>query len=162
MALFRTRTAVGAGVLATLILVLAFGNQAFTEWVINHANRQTVWGWFLHMLSWPAWAFGPADDSGAAARELLARDLRALLLLVFVALVLGVAAKSIGAGSAAFIVGWAALVFASALAAFATAFITADASLLGAFGAAAGGSAYGLFVGWIAGIAVAGSKTTAA
>jgi hypothetical protein len=47
---------------------------------------------------------------------------------------------------------------ASALAALATAFITSHASWLAAFGDASSGSAYGLFIGWIVGIAVAGAK----
>ncbi len=54
-------------------------------------------------------------------------------------------------------VGWGALILGSALAAFVSAFVTADASLLGAFDAAAAGSGYGLFAGWIVGIAVTSS-----
>ena len=47
------------------------------------------------------------------------------------------------------------------LAAFITAFIVSNPTLLGAFGAAAQGSAYGLFVGWIVGIATASGKKVA-
>jgi hypothetical protein len=141
----------------TVILVLVFGNQAFTEWVFRHTNASTVWGWFLRILTWPAWAFGPRDSSTAATRDLLAQDLRAILLIVFVALVLGVSAKS-ATGGGAFVLGWASLIFGSALAAFLTAFIASSSTWLGAFGAAAAGSAYGLFVGWIVGAAVAGAK----
>jgi hypothetical protein len=155
----KARTATGAGVLATLILVLAFGNQAFTEWVTRHTDSGTVWGWFLRVLSWPNWAFGPRDNSGAAARDLLAQDLKAILLVVFVAVILSISARSLVGGGGAFILGWASLVFASALAAFATAFIASHASWLGAFQSAAAGSAYGLFVGWLVGIAVAGGKS---
>jgi hypothetical protein len=140
-----------------LILVLAFGNQAFTEWVQRHTNGNTVWGWFLRVLSWPSWAFGPENDSASATRDLLAHDLRALLLLVFVAVVLALSAKS-AVGGAAFILGWAALILGSALAAFLTLFITTNATLLGAFSSAAAGSAYGLFAGWIVGIAVAAGR----
>jgi hypothetical protein len=158
MAIFgRAKTATGAGVVATLILVLAFGNQAFTEWVQRHTNPGTVWGWFLRVLSWPSWTLGPADDTNAATREFISHDLRALLLLVFVAAVLAVSAKS-AVGGAAFVLGWAALIFGSALAAFLTLFITASPSLLGAFNAAASGSTYGLFAGWIVGIAVAAGR----
>jgi hypothetical protein len=154
----KARTATGAGVLATLILVLAFGNQAFTEWVTRHTDAGTVWGWFLRLLSWPNWAFGPRDDSGGAARDLLAQDLRAVLLIVFVAVILSISAKSLTGGGGAFILGWAALVFGSALAALGTAFIASHATWLGAFQAAGQGSTYGLFVGWLVGIAVAGGK----
>ncbi len=156
----KARTATGAGVIATLILVLAFGNQAFTEWVTRHTNGNTVWGWFLRVLSWPAWAFGPSDDSSSATRDLLAQDLRALLLVVFVAALLGIAAKSLTGGGGAFLLGWAALVFASALAAFITTFITSHATLLGAFQTAAIASAYGLFAGWLVGVATAGGKAS--
>jgi hypothetical protein len=153
----KARTATGAGVIATVILVAVFGNQAFTEWVTRHTDGGTVWGWFLRILSWPAWAFGPRDNSSAAARDLLSQDLRAILLIVFVALVLGVSAKS-ATGGGAFVLGWASLIFGSALAAFLTTFIQAGSTWLGAFASAAGGSAYGLFVGWIVGIAVAAGR----
>lgn len=153
----RARTAPAAGVLATLLLVLIFGNQAFTEWVTRHTHADTVWGWFLRVLSWPTWAFGPSDGSSAAMRTLLAHDLRALLLVVFVGAILAVSAKSVTGGLGGFVLGWASLVFASALAAFVTAFITSHTSWLGAFADASAGSAYGLFVGWLVGIAVAGA-----
>jgi hypothetical protein len=153
----KARTATGAGVIITVILVAVFGNQAFTEWVTRHTNGATAWGWFLRILSWPAWALGPVDNSSAAMRNLLAEDLRAILLIVFVALVLGISAKS-ATGGGAFVLGWAALIFGSALAAFLTAFIAANASLLGAFAAAAAASAYGLFAGWIVGAGVAAGR----
>jgi hypothetical protein len=153
----KARTATGAGVIITVILVAVFGNQAFTEWVTRHTNGATVWGWFLRILSWPAWALGPTDSSSASMRNLLAADLRAILLIVFVALVLGISAKS-ATGGGAFILGWAALIFGAALAAFLTAFIAANASLLGAFAAAAAASAYGLFAGWIVGAGVAAGR----
>ena len=143
------RTATSTGMLAALILVLAFGNQAFTEWVPRHTHPGTVWHWFLTTLAWPSWAIG-------SARGVLAHDLRAVLLLGFVAVVLLTAARQ-SIGAAAFVVGWGALILGSALAAFVSAFVTADASLLGAFDAAAAGSGYGLFTGWIVGIAVTSS-----
>ena len=154
----KTRTLTGAGVLATAVLVLAFGNQAVTEWVARHTHADNVWGWFLRQLTWPAWAFGPRNNSTAAMRDLLAQDLRALFLIVFVAIILALVAKSVSGGAGGFVIGWAALIFGSALAAFITAFIIANPTLLGAFGAAASASAYGLFVGWIVGIATATAK----
>jgi hypothetical protein len=159
MALFgRARTATGAGVIATLILVLAFGNQAFTEWAARHTKSGTVWGWFLGVLSWPSWAFGPRDSSAAAMRDLLSRDLRAILLVVFVALVLSLAGKAVAGGAGGFILGWSALIFGSALAAFVTAFISSHATWLGAFQSAQNGSGYGLFVGWLVGFAVGAAR----
>src|SRR5438552_10247513 len=132
--------------LAALVLVLAFGNQAFTEWVPRHTRPGTVWHWFLSTLGWPSWTVG-------GGRDVLAHDLRAVLLLGFVAVVLLLAARQ-STGAAALVVGWGALVLGSALAAFVSAFVTADASLLGAIAAASAGSAYGLFTGWIVGVAV--------
>jgi hypothetical protein len=152
----RARTATGAGVLATALLVLLFGNQAFTEWVVRHTDANTVWGWFLRTLSWPAWTV----RSTIPIRDLVAQDLRAILLVVFVALVLGFSARSVTGG--AFLLGWASLIFGSALAAFVTAFLTSHSSWLGAFEAAGDGSNYGLFVGWIVGFAVAGAKARVA
>ena len=154
----KTRTVTGAGVIATAALVLLFGNQAVAEWIPRHTSEDTVWGWFLRTLSWPAWAFGPRDDSAAATRELLANDLRALFLIALVAAILGMVAKSITGGGGAFFLGWAAVVFASALAALLTHFILVNSTFLGAMAAAAAGSGYGLFVGWIVGIATATAK----
>ena len=154
----RTRTV--SGVIATAALVLLFGNQAVTEWVANHypdANS-SVWSWFLHQLTWPAWAFGPRNDSAGAGRQVLADDLRALLLIAFVAALLAMVASSVNSGAGGFIVGWASLIFGSALAAFLTAFILSNPTFLNALQQAGTASAYGLFVGWIVGIATAGKK----
>ncbi len=153
----RARTATGAGVIATVLLVLAFGNQAFTEWVGRHTDGNTVWGWFLRTLAWPAWTV----RSTAPVRDLLAQDLRAVLLVVFVAVVLGFSSRAV-TGTGGFLLGWASLIFGSALAAFVTAFVASHSSWLGAFEAAGDGSKYGLFVGWLVGIAVAGAKSRVA
>jgi len=152
----RTRTV--SGVITTAVLVLLFGNQAVTEWVSRHTKADTLWGWFLRWLSWPAWAFGPRDDSAGAGRAVLADDLKALLLIAFVAAILAMAAGSVTGGAGGFLIGWASLIFASALAAFLTAFILSSPTLLDALNRAAAGSAYGLFVGWIVGITTAGAK----
>ena len=155
MALFgRARTATGAGVIATLVLILVFGNEIYTEWVQRHADVNTVWGYFLRILAWPAWSITYSDS----LRNLLARDIRAMLLLLFVALVLAVAGAAAVSGGARFVIGWASLVFGSALAALVTTFINSSPTWLGALGAATQGSAYGLWVGWIVGIAVATAK----
>lgn len=155
----KPRTVAAGGTLATAALVLLFGNQPFTEWVGNHTSASGgAWDWFLRILTWPRWAVGPWDGSSAAIRQLLADDLRAILLIVFVAIILGLVAKSVAGGAAGFFMGWAGLVFASALAAFLTAFIISNPSLVNAFQTAAAGSAYGLFVGWIVGAVTAGAK----
>jgi hypothetical protein len=155
----RTRTV--SGVITTAALVLLFGNQAVTEWVARHTDPGSVWGWFLRQLTWPAWAFGPRDDSAGAGRAVLADDLKALLLIAFVAAILAMVASSISGGSGGFILGWASLIFASALAAFLTAFIISSPTFIGALERAAAGSTYGLFVGWIVGITTAGGKKQA-
>jgi hypothetical protein len=152
MALFgRARTATGAGVVATLVLVLVFGNEAYTEWAARHASENSVWNFFLRELGWPSWVVTSSDS----IRDLIARDLRALLLLLFVALILSIAGAGAVSGGARFVLGWSSLVFGSALAALLTSFINANASWLGALTAASDGSRYGLWVGWIIGIAVA-------
>ncbi|NUT37899.1 MAG: hypothetical protein HOV79_33040 [Hamadaea sp.] len=153
----RTRTVAGAGTIGTAVLVLLFGSQPVVEWVNRHTQPDEALGWFLRVLTWPRWAFGPVDGSAGAMRRLLADDLRALLIILFVALILAVGAKS-AAGVSAFILGWAALIFAAALAAFVTAFILSDPTLLNALQLAAAGSAYGLFAGWIVGAITATGK----
>ena len=146
MAVFsRARTSTGAGTLAILVLVLAFGNQAYTEWAARHAQGQTAWDLFLRTLAWPSWSISSGNN-------VFARDLRALLLIVFVAALIGMAAGAVTGGIASFFLGWFAIILGAALAALLTAFLTADASLYGGFLAAEAAAAYGLFVGWIVGI----------
>jgi hypothetical protein len=154
----KNRTVAGAGTLGAALLVLIFGSQPVAEWVDRHTNPGKAWGWFLRVLTWPRWAVGPDDNSSAAMRKLLSQDLRAVLLILFVALILAVVAKGVTGGGAAFILGWAALIFGAALAAFLTAFILASPSLLNALGLAAAASAFGLFAGWIVGIITATGK----
>jgi len=153
----RTRTVAGAGTIGTALLVLLFGSQPIVEWVSKHTQSDEALGWFLRVLTWPRWALGPVDGSAGSMRRLLADDLRALLLILFVALILAVGAKS-ASGVSAFILGWAAVIFAAALAAFVTAFILANPTLLNALQLAAAGSAYGLFAGWIVGAITATGK----
>jgi hypothetical protein len=73
-------------------------------------------------------------------------------------LVLSLAGKALTGGGGAFLLGWAALIFASALAGFITAWVAQDASFIGSLAAAQDGSGYGLFVGWIVGIATMSAK----
>jgi hypothetical protein len=147
----KTRTVAGAGTIAIAVLVLIFGSQPVVEWVNRHTKATSVPGWFLRVLAWPRWAFGPDDNSNAAMRRLLSEDIRALLLIALVAVLLAAAAKSVTGGFGAFLLGWGVVMLAAALAAFLTGFILADPSFLGALELAAQGSRYGLFAGWIVG-----------
>ena len=55
-----------------------------------------------------------------------------------------------------FFAGWASYIFAGAFAALITTLIKSNPSLVGAFQAAGDGAEYGLFTGWIIGIATLG------
>jgi hypothetical protein len=147
-----TRTSTGAGVIAILLLVLAFGNQAYVEWASRHAQGANAWDLFLRTLAWPRWY---VTSGGEASRNVIAYDIRALLLIVFVAALLGMMASHTVGGLGAFAVGWFAVIISAAVAALLTAFITTDTSLYNALGSAADASTYGLFVGWIVGIMAA-------
>jgi hypothetical protein len=155
----RARTSTGAGVIAILILVLAFGNQAYVEWAAKHAQGANAWDLLLRTLAWPRWF---VTSGGNASRDVIAFDLRALLLVVFVAALLGMAGASVVGGWGAFILGWFSVIFGAALAALITAFITTNSSMFNALNSAAAASIYGLFVGWIVGIAAAATRGQAA
>jgi hypothetical protein len=154
--LTRYKNAVGAGTLAALLLVLVFGSPWYADWARDHANARTAGGWFLRLLAWPAWSFN-SDDT---VQEAASIALKAILLILFTAVFLYMLpgsqlARARGTLSQ-FFAGWAAYVFAGGIAALLTTLIKANPSLLGAFQAAGGGATYGLFVGWIVGIATLG------
>jgi hypothetical protein len=136
------------GAFVAFILVLIFGSPWYRDWV-DDANR----GIFLETLAWPAWWI----DDDVPLRDLLAASLKAILLVVFtfgfITLMAGSQLARARGGISAFLAGWAAYIFAAALAAFVTAFIVSDPSPGGAVIAATGGSSYGLIVGWIVGLA---------
>jgi hypothetical protein len=157
--LTRARTSTGAGVIATLVLVLAFGNQAFVEWVGSHAQGANAWDLLLRTLAWPKWFI---TSGGTASRDVVAYDIRALLLIVLVAVILGMAGANVVGGMGGFILGWFSVIVGAGVAALLTAFLTTDASLYNALQAAAAASIYGLFVGWIVGIAAAVRRPAAA
>lgn len=144
----RYRTATGAGTLVAFLLVLIFGSPWYVDWV-QSGDR----GLFLETLAWPSWNF----NTDQSVRELLAADLKAILLVAFTALFLtllvGAQLASARGTISAILTGWAAYMFAAALAALITAFLLANASVATAVVAAAGGAGYGLIVGWIVGIA---------
>jgi hypothetical protein len=118
------------------------------DWV-NRGN----YGLLLETLAWPRWTF----DTSMAVRDLIAADLRAILLVVFTAVFLTLMAGSQLSRArgtvAAILIGWAAYMFAAALAAFITAFLATHATLGNAVVAATVGTSYALIVGWIVGLA---------
>jgi hypothetical protein len=152
----RYRTATGTGVLTAVILVLAFGNSAYVEWVRANTNEGTAGGWFLRLLAWPAWRF----DSDEPVRDLIAADIKAILLILlaglFLAAMTGSQLSRARGTVSQLLAGWSAYIFAAALAGLLAAFIQSNPSVLSAFQAAGSGAIYGLFVGWIVGLAVLG------
>jgi hypothetical protein len=154
----RARTSTGAGVIAMLLLVLGFGNQAYTDWAAKHAQGANAWDLLLRTLAWPKWF---VTSGGTASRDVIAYDIRALLLIVFVAAILGMAGATVVGASGAFVLGWFSVILGAAVAALLTAFITTDATLYNALNSAAAASIYGLFVGWIIGIAAAMTRRPA-
>jgi hypothetical protein len=154
----RVRTATGTAVIAALILVLAFGNPAYVDWANKNTSPNDAWGFFLRTLAWPNWSF----NSKQSVQTLLAQDVKAILLIiltgVFVTLLAGSQLSRARGSFSQFLAGWAGYIFAAAVAGFLAAFIQVNASVLGAFTWAAGGAVYGLFVGWIIGLATFGAR----
>ena len=149
----RYRTATGAGTVVAFLLVLIFGSPWYADWV-KRGNR----GLFLETLAWPAWSF----RTDVAVRDLLVADVKAILLIVFAALfmslMVGAQAAAARGSIAAVFTGWAAFMFAAALAALLTAFLQAGASVTAAVLSAASGASYALIVGWIVGIATMAAR----
>ncbi|MCA2215880.1 hypothetical protein [Jidongwangia harbinensis] len=154
----RYKTAPGAGTLAALILVLVFGSPWYVDWVNDNTNPATAGGWWFRLLSWPRWRI----DSDDSLREILVTDLRAILVVLLTAVFLFLLpgsqlARARGTVSQ-FFAGWSAYVFACGFAALLTTLFLANPSLLGAFQSAGAGATYGLFVGWIIGLATLGGR----
>jgi hypothetical protein len=155
----RSRTAPKIGTLVAFILVLLFGSPIYTDWALEHTSASTAGGWWLRVLAWPHWWFTDTEDS---IETVFSADLRAILvvLLTFVFLYLlpgSQLARARGSVSQ-FFAGWAAYVFAGGFAGLLTTVFWHDPSLYGAFGAAGDGATYGLFVGWIIGLATLGAQ----
>jgi hypothetical protein len=148
----------GVGTLVAFLLVLIFGSPIFVDWVNGNTRADTAGGLFLRTLAWPAWSF----DSDIPVRDLLAQDLKAILVVVFTALLLKVLAGaelSRARGTLAdFVTGWSAYIFAGALAGFLAALFSADAPLFNAIQWALNGAGYGLVTGWIVAAAQMGSR----
>jgi hypothetical protein len=152
----RYKSAPGAGTLAALILVLVFGSPWYADWANDNTNPNTAGGWWLRLLAWPRWTFNSNDS----LREIIVGDLKAILLVVLTLLFLYLLpgsqlARARGTISQ-FFAGWASYIFAGGFAALFTTLFLANPSLLGAFQAAGNGASYGLFVGWIVGLATLG------
>jgi hypothetical protein len=152
----RYKSATGSGTIAALVLVLVFGSPWYRDWVNDNYTDQTAGGWFLRLLAYPAWRFDTSDS----LQDVLADDLRAILVVVLTALFLYLLpgsqlARARGTLSQLF-AGWAAFIFAGAFAGLITTLVRSNPTLLSAFSAAGQGAAYGLFVGWIVGLATLG------
>jgi hypothetical protein len=152
------RSAPGIAAFVALVLVLAFGNPSYARWA-DRQNGRSAGGFFLQQLSWPRWTFSTRDS----VQTVLANDLKALLLILFAALFAGLLVStqlaSARASFAQFFAGWGAYVFAAVFAGLVAAWLQVHASLYGAFTWAAAGAVYGLFVGWIVGLAVFGARS---
>jgi hypothetical protein len=154
----RYKTAPGAGTLAALLLVLIFGSPLYADWVDRNTDAATAGGWFLRLLAWPHWEF----NSHESIRTVIVTDLKAILVVVltwvFLMLLPGSQLARARGTISQFFAGWAAYVFAGGFAALFTALILRNPTLIGAFRAAGDGATYGLFVGWIVGIAASIAK----
>src|SRR3954468_388906 len=154
----RYKTAPGAGTVAALILALVFGSSWYSDWVAKNTNPNTAGGWWLRLLTWPHWTF----DSSDSLRTIIVTDLKAILLvvltLVFLYLLPGSQLARARGTISQFFAGWAASIFASGFAALLATLFLANPSLLNAFHAAGSGASYGLFVGWIIGLATLGGR----
>ena len=149
----RSRSFLGA--VTTAILVVAFGNQWVAKWIADHfdATSDNPGSWLLRQLMSPSWSVS-FNGSDAQLRGVVAQDVRAILTIIIVYVLLVAFRKTFPEGFAGFVLGWATLIFASALAAFAAAFVAPGATATGALNLAAVGSVYGLFVGWVVGFFV--------
>lgn len=148
-----------AGAIVTAVLVLLFGNPPFVEWINNPSNVDPdgALGVLLRWLTWPAWMFTPGDGTMSS---FIAAELRAVLIIALVFGILAMLAKGIGSGGVGFVVGWVAVILAGALAAFISYFIGAGngSTFANGLNALSAGGTYGLFVGWIVGIATGIAK----
>ncbi|MEN3304133.1 MAG: hypothetical protein V7603_335 [Micromonosporaceae bacterium] len=153
----RYRSAPGIAAFVALILVIVFGNPSYARWA-DRQDGHRAGGFFLQQLSWPRWTFSTRDS----VQTLLANDLKALLLILFAALFVSLLVSTqlarARASLAQFFAGWGAYLFAAVFAGLIAAWLQVHASLYGAFLWAASGAIYGLFVGWIIGLAVFGAR----
>lgn len=148
-----TRSRSFTGTVTTAVLVVAFGNQWVSDWIGDHIKGNNVLSFFMHQLTSPSWSLS-FSGSNAHLRSVVAADVRAALTILMVYVLLVAFRNTFPEGFAGFILGWATLIFASAVAALVASFIAPSATVLGALNAAAVASIYGLFVGWVVGFIV--------
>ncbi|MER7420294.1 hypothetical protein ABT346_26510 [Micromonospora peucetia] len=153
----RYGTAAGTGALAALLLVAVCGSPAYVGWAAG-TDPNSAGGWYLQLLSWPAWHFGGDGATGG----LLVANLRAVLLVILAALFLYLlptsqVARVQGSGTQ-FFSGWAAYVLASGFASLLAAFLGPEPSLLTAIQAGGTGATYGFLAGWVIGVASLGGR----
>ncbi len=148
-----------AGAIVTAVLVLLFGNPPFVQWIRDPANvdPDSPIGFLLYRLTWPSWLFTPGGADGNMT-NFIAYELRAILVIALVFGILAMLAKGIGSSGVGFVVGWVAVILAGAIAAFITYFIANIGGYGNSLAALADGGTYGLFIGWIVGIATAIAK----
>jgi hypothetical protein len=144
-----------AGAITTVAVIVALGNPSAVD-AAREADHTTLGRTLAEFATWDL-ADLPGDAVGAVA-------LRLGLTLILVALLCGVAGRS-RSRAAAFVGGWGAMVVAAAVAgavtyAYQVAVVldgqTLDPSYLGGMARAANdGAAFGLWTGWLVGLAVA-------
>ncbi len=151
------RTAPSVAAFVAFILVLAFGNPAFHDWAAKR-DGNTAGGYFAQRLAWPSWHI----NGSSPVQNLIADDLKAILLIVFtflfVALLCGAQLAAARGTFSQFFAGWAGYIFAAATAGLLAAWLLQHASLLNALHWAVDGAGYGLIVGWIIGLATFGAR----
>lgn len=151
----------GAGTVAALVLVIAFGNQWLWEELLKKDDPGDNSGW--HILSWlsvPHWVI----DKSGFFEEMPGKNIAGFLvgvlaLLVVVAFVLGASTRRGYANP--FISGWFSLVAGGAAYNIVAYLIIGDSglavyddaerSLSGALSVLAGGAGYGFLAGWAVG-----------
>ncbi len=146
----RFRTTTASGVIAVLVLVFVFGSPPFGDWARDNATGTGALDLFLSILAWPSWDF----TLDAPARDVLAMVLRAVLVVVLTAAFLtALAWPRTGNAGAQLLTGWASVVFAGAAAGLIMGLIQSDASAPAVFALISSGATYGIFAGWIVGLA---------
>jgi hypothetical protein len=149
-----------AGVAATVVVAAALGSPAAQDAAREADNAVLA----RTLTAFPSW------DVGGGPGDLVWSVVIRLAVLVVISAALCVPAGRSGGRSAALLAGWAAAVVAAAVAgtvayAFLEATVFADAELRNTYldrlvGAANDGAAYGLWTGWLVGVAVAVAVAT--
>lgn len=147
------------GLIAIAVLVIVFGMPPFYEWIPRNFGADDPVGFLLNQLTWPKYRFTPDGDW----LGYIALLIRAALVIFVTYFILATSKGGVKSKGVAFIVGWVAVILGAAAAAFISSFIGDNGvtfSQLANRGLAAfqAGGSYGLFVGWIVGIACSRSK----